>query len=124
MRRESRAAIRKRQVLQLELSDSLAGPDAARASAAILAGPPETVAMSSFEELAWAPRSYMHAAMAGGNSTLLASGDVRGRQDGMEAALELYAAQAPRECTLRSQRGSFVVSAERAACVAGKGGDG
>jgi hypothetical protein len=95
MRRESRAAMRKRQVLQLELSDGLAGPDVARASAAILAGPPETVAVSSFEELAWAPRSYMHATVAGGNTALPASGDVRRRQAGMEAALELYAAQAP-----------------------------
>ena len=127
MRRESHAAMRKRQLAQLDMSPGLAAPATLQACAAVLAGPPETVTSSSFEELPAAPRCYMHGALAGDGAAPLAAGaegegGVRAREAAMEAAMRLYADHAPRDRTLRSQRGDFVCRPEQAAAAGGAAG--
>lgn len=155
MRRESRAAMRKRQLKDLDLSAALAGPDTMRECAAVLAGdslgavqlrmhpthplqirfchavnsvppaaihstgPPEVVTTSSFEEEAWAPRTYMHGAFGGERAAFLgpATAAAPSPQAALAEALEQHAQRTKQRC-VSGKKGKFVCRPDQVAMAA------
>jgi len=65
-RRESNAAIRKRQLHEVDIANPFVSPSTREAYEAVMAGPPHALTSSSFDERSWSSRLLLYPVLVGG----------------------------------------------------------